>query len=335
MGTADEIHPDVLAECIHFAHKKINGLITQNEKKRAVFKCLLKSEFSETDLSIELPDYVSSVSFRKVYGLDADAPISWRHFRLITLLSFARFLAREPEASQYITQRASTAVDCSGFLETGATPQWKLYLPRVTKIGRQGVLRKFFQICKKTPSLTPEYNLKLQVVVDIMRRYTVEDPLDLLVTIYPEFTETLEELAKVKRGAANLEHMGLIYHVLNAHINWFAFNRHQFLNPGITLPSSELSQEALGMAYDLRCSGCWRLLSIRSLRKTGNPKNMKIYYSTDSHGLISSCCKASVLKAPLSIGKTALVINTPFKQQYHICACGCEAIVYNDLPVSE
>ncbi|AUG72297.1 ORF44 [black bullhead herpesvirus] len=333
MGSADQIHPDVLTECLHFAHKKINGLITQSEKKRVIFKCLLKAEFSEADLKEQLPEYAEDEAFRDVWGMELPRPLSWREFRIIVLMSFARFLNRKMELAPYLSQRANTLEECTEILLSGGAPQWKLYLPRVLKIGRRGLLRRLFQLCKKTPTIGPEANIKLQIVVDIMRRYTVEDPLELLVTIFPEFSPAVEGLLKTKCVDRVDEQIGVIYHVLNAYINWFTFNRNQFLNPGIQLPTTELPESAQDTAYDLRCGGCWRLLSIRSLRKVGNPKTMEIYYSTDNHSLISACCKTKVLKVPLTVGDTGLVINTPFKQQYHICPCGCAAVVYNDLPV--
>uniref|UniRef100_A0AB33V907 ORF44 n=1 Tax=Latid herpesvirus 1 TaxID=3096545 RepID=A0AB33V907_9VIRU len=334
MEPAERIPTEVLSECIHFAQKKIGGFITSADKSRLIFKCLTKVDFSQEDLAFPIPGYADSRDFRNAGPVIFGGPIDWRSFRLLLFIHFAKFLRHNPALETHIFQRKDTVELCIALLETDGGVNWKLFIPKTIAGNRTTALKRIFQLCKHHPGLTPETNVKVQNLLSIMRRYTVEDPLELLTTVYPEFTTVVQVLERTAQGTRNPPcdklYMGVVYHVLNAYINWYTFNRKQLVNSGLYMDTPKDPLE-LKYAHDLRCSNCWKLLTARSTQKNGNPKNVEIFYSTDTHALISSCCFARLVKLPLVVAGTIIAVNTPGGQCYHLCPCGCDKMIVSEV----
>lgn len=300
------------------------------DKQKTIFKCLLKIDFSKDDLKQQLPDYSKFLNFQSCDDYIYKGEVYWREFRLLIFLHFNKFINSNIHYSKHIFQKPGLREQCIKLLEEGGEVNWKWFLPKMININRSSVLKKMFQLCKKQPVLTPEANIKVQKILNIIRRYTVEDPLHLLQTLYPDITQTVNHISLHNNiDHLDLQHVAIIYHTLNAHINWFSFNRRQILNTGLVLPEP-CDCDVVKYGYDIRCSNCWKLLTARSTKKRGNPKNVETFYSTDTHTLLSSCCFNPVIKIPLSVGTTALVFNTQIKQIYHLCTCGCNAIIFHE-----
>lgn len=202
-----------------------------------------------------------------------------------------KFLKNYTSVGKYITHSANALSACNKAIhELTAGHEftkilWTVVIPTRVKKSPNGVLRDRFHSTKRFPMMDWKNNIRFLTVLKILQKYTVEDPIALLKCLYPSLSpnEPYEQ--------------SLVYHVLNAHINWFTYNRKQLDVCTETFFYDETCE--MDDSFDVRCRNCLKLLTLR-VKDTVAHKTVNVMFSTDTHTLVSGCCGAPPLRFPWS-----------------------------------
>lgn len=272
-----------------------------------VYKCLtqLKHFPIETE---EIPcAYLEERRFWDRCGVRESCKLSGVLFRVVINLYYMKFLKNYTSVGKYITHSANALSACNKAIhELTAGHEftkilWTVVIPTRVKKSPNGVLRDRFHSTKRFPMMDWKNNIRFLTVLKILQKYTVEDPIALLKCLYPSLSpnEPYEQ--------------SLVYHVLNAHINWFTYNRKQLDVCTETFFYDETCE--MDDSFDVRCRNCLKLLTLR-VKDTVAHKTVNVMFSTDTHTLVSGCCGAPPVALPLVCGDTKLIVSTGGSVRY-------------------
>ncbi|UMM52724.1 protein ORF46 [Lake sturgeon herpesvirus] len=340
---------------IDFFNQKTNPNMIKNRDYMAVFQCL-----NIEQKSIALPDehlhrLCGLLSFRRDHSPQAikASPVL---ARLLIIAQFYHFALRYDLFYLFEVQPGAYA---AALAAQSKPPQehihWNQLLPTVFYTSPSFRFhRQLFQSSKYFSERAQAYNPQIQQICYVLCRVTVLEPLALIPRIVPALKPAYNALVSLlsqthrKRTPQNKQtglnrflaqivdltdypldevkdFMAVVYHTLNAYINWTRYGMSQFVNHGAKLPKAPTSP----VPSDLRCTRCFKSLTRRSTVK--NHQNIQPCYCIDDRCFLSSCCEAYARHVPLAVGDNLLTVFTTLKQQYGLCPrCGvlkvCEHI---------
>nr|UNP64351.1 hypothetical protein [Salmonid herpesvirus 1] len=331
MESPHDIPSELAAEFCHFIYRKINTRSGPRDRQRLVFKCLMRTTaINESEFAKEtLPAYSKLDSFLQYSG-GKTTLLLWTNFRLLVLYHFVNFVTDNQHYSRYIHHKSGARVTCLAHLTRGNFQEiipWHDLIPRSQGCTPGSNYTRLFQLSKGFRSLTPSGNVTALKIQMMLSAYTVEEPLMLIKTLVPDIAFLLREEnrpALMPKKTVHLpqedkERLCVLYHCLNADINWVRQTRGKLINQGLTLSGPVTAEHPA----DTRCKLCGRAFTMRSTARGGNRKNDEMVYDTDTHAFKSACCNAPVIRVPLYSGDTRLTVYTPTHQSYRLSRDGC------------
>ncbi|ARR28899.1 hypothetical protein [Ranid herpesvirus 3] len=111
----------------------------------------------------------------------------------------------------------------------------------------------------------------------------------------------------------------VMYHILNAYLNWVQFNWGQMIvSPG-------LCRTMKAVDPDLRCRACFKTITPRCNKS--KRKYIGYLYCIDDRRYLSSCCESPMICVPLERECVNLMVYTVTKHKYGLCRCGDLCVV--------
>lgn len=185
-----------------------------------------------------------------------------------------------------------------------------------------------------------EFNGEIVAAQEVIRSRQMTQPLRLVPLVHARFKKPFEDLVKLisqqvwcsgqnreektvwlirnltKGTPERIIHelFCIMYHLLNAYLNWVQFNCSQMLiRPLVTEPLTTLE-------VDLRCTACFKNITERCNKN--KRKHIGYLYCMDDRSFLSSCCEAPMVTVPLERDGVSLVVYTVTKHKYGLCRCG-------------
>ncbi|ABG25743.1 ORF59 [Ranid herpesvirus 1] len=273
-------------------------------------------------------------------------------FRLVIMRQFYFFLLRYGLIAHCIARTRGAVVEIERALlscESAPSPRAiKWMLPETYRTSHvHRFHRQLFQYTKQfvTDSLTSSVNVEARLLQSLLARRHSRTPLAYIPRIalwtrpmynalverltadawcvgqnrINKITTLVELLSSVSKDSTTAHRfLCLIYHVLNAYINWFCYNTQQFV-AAATRCSSAPSAASL---IDTRCSACFKNTTTRSTRC--KQKNVESLYCIDDRAFVASCCEAPLVCVDVS---GFIVYSSSTHERYGPCArCAAFAV---------
>nr|WJJ61011.1 ORF46 [Acipenserid herpesvirus 1] len=343
---------------IDFFNQKTNPNTVKNREYMAIFQCLNIEQKSITLADDHLDRLCGLLSFREDHTpeeIKANPVLA----RLLIIAQFYHFALRYNLFYLFEVQPGAYAALTAQLRHPQEHIHWNQLLPTIFYTSPSFRFhRQLFQSSKYFSERAQTYNPQIQQICYILNRVTILEPLALIPQIIPSLKPAYEALVTLlskahrKRTPQNKQaglnrflaqivettgytlnqikdFMAVVYHTLNAYINWTRYGMSQFVNHGTKLLLSQPPIINRFIQSDLRCTRCFKSLTRRSTVK--NHQNIQPCYCIDDRCFLSSCCEAYARHVPLSVGDNLLTVFTTLKQQYGLCpVCGvlkvCEHI---------